>query len=205
MNITIGMGIILITIGVVAAIIILEAIGRHEVEGKRASSLRLAHRVLGYIFLLIFLAIMIPMFQRLKFWPGDLETRVVFHWILAEVVIAFIIAKIFINRRYKKLYSHLATMGWTILLCTFLLLILTGGYGIIKHSGGKGTRTETEYAQALVQVKCSRCHPTDRVERVSGTEDDIRAKVDRMRQFSQGWITADEEGYITEYLLQRKK
>ena len=199
------MGIVLIFIGVATAIVILELIGKPGAEGKGASSLRQAHHILSYLFLLVFLLIFIVMSTRLRFWPGDLEARVVFHWILADIVLAVIIAKIIINRRYKKMYNHLPVMGWTILLCTFVLIMLTGGYDYVKHSGPMGSRAQADYSYGLVQHKCSRCHSLVRLEALKDPNVDVGKTVERMRTLSVGWVTADEEGYITDYLLQQKK
>ena len=104
-TLTLSLGILLILIGVAAALAILEIIGKQDVDPERAAPFRVTHKVLGYIFFILFLIISVLMFMRLKYWPGEIETRVVFHWALAVVVIALLIAKIVINRRYEKMYN----------------------------------------------------------------------------------------------------
>ncbi len=200
--IAIIIGIAVLIIGVTGGIFALEVVGVQQPDVAKTPKYRRIHHALGYTFITLFLLTSMFMIIRLKFWPVTVEPRVILHWALAESVIAIVIGKIVINRKYKKLYSHLPALGGAVLLCTFVMLMLTAGYYGARHIGGPGTGDN--YAQGVIMARCTRCHSLARVHAFSGDEAKARKALDDMRQYSEGWLSSKEIDILAAELAKEK-
>jgi len=84
-----------------------------------------SHRVIGYLFVLIYLFIMWNMVPRLWSYQIELPARTVLHLALGISIGALLILKIAIVRFFKHMEAKLApTLGVGLFLCSFLLIAL---------------------------------------------------------------------------------
>jgi hypothetical protein len=84
-----------------------------------------AHRLLGYIFVLIYIFIMWNMVPRLWSYQIELPARTVLHLALGISIGALLFMKIAIVRYFKHMEAKLAPLlGSALFLCSFLLIAL---------------------------------------------------------------------------------
>jgi hypothetical protein len=195
-------GLLLVITGIAATIAILEGIGRVGPDAAKIARLKLIHRALAIIFLILFVIIFVGMHGRLKYWHGEPASRIVFHWVLGLAVLALLAAKIFIFNRYKKMAAHLPVMGWFLLLSTFILFSLSGGFTVLRTIGPDRPGTAANYTNALVDQKCGHCHSLERVYKFEGDKQDTLKLVNRMRDYSPGWISDSEAETIAESIFE---
>ena len=94
---------------------------RHVSAAPR-SLLRL-HRLLGYVFVALYIYLMWDMVPRLWTYQVELPARTVAHLLLGMAIGAILIIKIMIVRFFKHMEATLAPMlGTGLLVCTLLLL-----------------------------------------------------------------------------------
>lgn len=80
------------------------------------------HRVLGWVFVAIYVVLMWDMVPRLWSYQVELPARTVFHLTLGIAVGAILIVKIMVVRFFKHMESTLAPLlGTALLICTLLL------------------------------------------------------------------------------------
>ncbi len=85
----------------------------------------LSHRVMGYLFILIYLYIMWNMVPRLWSYQVELPARTVLHLALGIMIGALLILKLAIVRYFRHMEAKLApTIGVGLFLCSFLLIAL---------------------------------------------------------------------------------
>ncbi len=81
------------------------------------------HRIIGWMFVLIYLYLMYHMVPRMWSYQIELPARTVFHLVLGYSIGALLIAKIAIVRFFKHLESTLApALGTTLFILTLLLM-----------------------------------------------------------------------------------
>ncbi len=81
------------------------------------------HRVLGYVFVAVYLYLMVDMVPRLWTYQVELPARTVAHLLLGLAIGAILIVKVAVVRFFKHMEATLAPMlGTSLLLCTVLLL-----------------------------------------------------------------------------------
>jgi mono/diheme cytochrome c family protein len=89
-------------------------------------SLMLLHRVLGYVFLAIYLYLMYQMVPRLWAYQVELPARTVAHLVMGLAIGAVLFMKILIVRVFRHLESSTApVLGITLFVCTTVLIGLS--------------------------------------------------------------------------------
>ena len=98
----------------------------HERYKSAAPSLAvLSHRIMGYLFVLIYLYIMWSMVPRLWSYQVELPARTVLHLALGISIGALLILKLVIVRFFKHMEAKLVpALGVGLFLCSFLLIAL---------------------------------------------------------------------------------
>jgi ferredoxin-NADP reductase len=116
-----------------------------------------AHRVSGYLFVILLCMMAYGMSQRLAGLgiTGHLPTHLVLHIVLVLVLVPLLLVKILIARRYKHSYSSLKALGITIFVISFVLVALPTFSELLRSAnpGSLGLRlaTGTVVAVCLVQ------------------------------------------------------
>ncbi len=84
-----------------------------------------AHRILGLIYVVIYIFIMWQMVPRLWAYQIELPVRTVIHLTLGILIGALLIIKLTIVRFFKHMEATLVPfLGVTVFICTFLLIAL---------------------------------------------------------------------------------
>jgi len=85
----------------------------------------LTHRILGYLYIVIYLYIMWSMVPRLWSYQIELPARTVVHLTLGILIGALLVIKLVIVRYFKHMEARLAPiLGSGLFICTFLLIAL---------------------------------------------------------------------------------
>lgn len=85
----------------------------------------ISHRLLGYLFVIIYIYIMWNMVPRLWSYQIELPARTVLHLALGILIGALLIIKVVIVRYFKHMEARLAPiLGSGLFICTFLLVAL---------------------------------------------------------------------------------
>jgi hypothetical protein len=125
--VSLTLSIILLGVGMVATILMFEVLGRHGAN----PSFRLIHRWLGRSFVFIFLIFLIYMLPRAAYF-ASLPIYEMLHALLGLALFPLVVAKVLVVRRYKSFMGSLPTLGFVILLDTFLIIMLSSGYFLIR-------------------------------------------------------------------------
>jgi cytochrome c5 len=99
----------------------------HErVVSSAPRSLMLLHRILGYVFLAIYLSLMLQMVPRLWAYQVELPARTVAHLVMGLAIGAVLFVKILIVRVFRHLESSTAPLlGIVVFVCTTILIGLS--------------------------------------------------------------------------------
>ncbi|MDO8141567.1 MAG: DUF6529 family protein [Candidatus Brocadiales bacterium] len=179
----------LLIIGIVAVTLILTLLGRIKTT-QHPKFFRWAHRIAGYVFIVLYLFICVIMFQKFTSNSVALSAKDAIHAYLGIVIFPMIIAKICIVRLFKKYYLRLPVYGMIIMIAVFMTVTLSAGYFmistarsqyIILSEKGRLVRINVNIGRKVVQQKCSTCHSLERVFAYVKTEADWRDYVSRMR------------------------
>ena len=179
----------LLIIGIVAVTLILILLGRIKAT-QHPKFFRWAHRISGYIFIILYLFICAIMFQRLTSNFTALSAKDAIHAYLGIAIFPMIIVKICIVRLFKKYYLRLPIYGMIMMIAVFMTVTLSAGYFmlstarsqyIILSEKGRLVKVNVNIGRKVVQQKCSTCHSLERVFSYVKTEADWRDYVSRMR------------------------
>src|SRR6266705_244703 len=112
-----------LALAVTNVIVMLEA-SRPSRGAKMKIRLIAAHRVVGYLFVILFCIMAYSMSWRLAGLgiTGHLPTYLVLHIVLALSLVPLLLLKILIARFYKQHYSSLVVLGMTIFIISFVLV-----------------------------------------------------------------------------------
>lgn len=124
---------IFLGIGLVAVIIMLNVLGK---PAERTSRMRwiTIHRILGYLFLVIFLVNMVFMTQRMVGFSDEPSNRLLLHISLALLLIPVFLVKILISRFFRKLVAYLTPLGLIIFTLSFLMIFITSAYHLVTSA-----------------------------------------------------------------------
>ncbi len=113
--------------GVLAVIMAFKVLGKPQGQERRPQLLTV-HRLFGYLFILIFLALFIGMAGRFS-WANSFSLRADIHVALAIATAALLIVKLAAARRFKKFVPYFFPLGVLILVLSFSFVgIAAGGY-----------------------------------------------------------------------------
>jgi ferredoxin-NADP reductase/mono/diheme cytochrome c family protein len=210
-TISLWLGLTFVVIGAVNVWLILQATA--QVRGTNANQrLIAAHRVGGYVFVVLFCVMAYYMVARLsETRSGSAGTMI--HMTLAMVLSPLIFVKVIIARYYKNFYSALMPIGLTIFVLSFVLIGITGGPAIVSRG-----RTETvslvtldlppaeidlAIAASTMEKRCSKCHNLDRVAGARKDAQSWLATVARMSALPDSGISDQDVKVIVPYLVSR--
>jgi ferredoxin-NADP reductase/mono/diheme cytochrome c family protein len=202
-------GILFVAIGAANVWLILQASAK--VKNARASArLVAAHRIGGYIFILLFCVMGYFMLARMRDTGGNVSAGTLIHMTLAMLLSPLLFVKVLIARYYKTYYNYLLPIGLLIFVLSFVLVAITAGPYLIRKATLRSVSLEeinltnatidVTQAAATMQDRCSKCHNLDRV---VGARKDARgwlATVNRMREMPASGISEEDVKTIVLFL-----
>jgi ferredoxin-NADP reductase len=203
------LGSMFVIIGAVNIWLILQASAR--VKNARASArLIAAHRIGGYIFILMFCIMSCFMISRMKDSSGTVSSGTMIHMTVAMLLTPLLFVKVLIARYYKSYYAFLLPIGLLIFVLSFVLVAMAAGPYLIRNTNIRSVSLEEinltnaaidlTQAAATMQERCSKCHD---LERVVSARKDARgwlATVNRMRQLPASGISEEDVKTIVLFL-----
>jgi ferredoxin-NADP reductase len=207
------LGSLFVIIGAVNVWLILQASAR--VKNARASArLIAAHRIGGYIFILMFCLMSYFMISRMKDSPGTTSAGTMIHMTVAMLLTPLLFVKVLIARHYKSYYSLLMPIGLLIFVLSFVLVAMAAGPYLIRNTNIRNVSLEEinltnatidlTQAAATMQERCSKCHD---LERVVSARKDARgwlSTVNRMRRLPASGISEEDVKTIVLFLASQK-
>lgn len=205
-------GLIATLTGACAMLLMLELRGNLRKESKVKQRLITAHKVIGYIFIALFLVILAVMFSKAGAYQGEFSPRTILHISLALLVIPLLLFKILIIRRFKRFERQVPGIGLAVFLAFFLLNSMTAGYYFLQRSSiGNLSLSQEDRAvleeqkgQKLVVQKCQKCHTLERIFKALKTEQGWTETVNRMVSFDAPNITQEQGKQILHYLINQQ-
>jgi len=206
------LGIIFLIIGAGAVMIMLHLKG-NATDKIQGQTLVWGHRILGYLFIAIYLFVMLTMIARISGYQKELPPRTILHVVFALTLLPLLGVKILIARKYSLFTSKLLSVGITIFLLAFILNALSAGHyflyrGSIRavaiSSFDKETMDENIGRQLVVE-KCAKCHSLERVFTLFKDEEGWTKTVNRMALIGAPNIRDYDAKQIIHFLLQQQK
>jgi len=207
------LGSLFVIIGAVNVWLILQASTR--VKNARASArLIAAHRIGGYIFILMFCLMSYFMIGRMKGSSGTTSAGTMIHITVAMLLTPLLFVKVLIARYYKSYYNLLMPVGLLIFVLSFVLVAMAAGPYLIRNTNIRSVSLEEinltnaaidlSQAAATMQERCSKCHDLERV--VSARKDALGwlSTVNRMRQLPASGISEEDVKTIVLFLASQK-
>ena len=139
-------GIVFVALAAANVVVMLEA-AHPAHNGVTRTRLITAHRVGGYLFVILFCIMTYAMSQRLagSGITGHLPAHMVLHIVLVLVLVPLLLLKILIARRYRHSHSSLKALGVTIFIISFVLVAIPAFSEILRSvsPGSLGLRLAT--------------------------------------------------------------
>src|ERR1700730_11042910 len=155
---TIVAGIAFVTLAAANVVAMLEASRSSRSSGTR-NRLIAAHRLGGYLFVILLCIMAYSMSQRLVGVgiTGHLPTHLVLHIVLVLVLVPLLFLKILIARRYKQSHSSLKALGITIVVISFVLVSIHTLSELLRSASPRslGLRLATGLMVAVCLVRCA--------------------------------------------------
>jgi ferredoxin-NADP reductase len=203
------LGSLFVIVGAVNVWLILQASAR--VKNARASArLIAAHRIGGYIFILMFCIMSYFMISRMKGSSGTTSAGTMVHMTAAMLLTPLLFVKVLIARYYKSYCAFLLPIGLLIFVLSFVLVAMAAGPYLIRNANIRSVSLEEinlrnaaidlTQAAATMQERCSKCHD---LERVVSARKDARgwlSTVNRMRQLPASGISEEDVKTIVLFL-----
>jgi glycine betaine catabolism B len=207
------LGALFVIIGAVNVWLILQASAR--VKNARASArLIAAHRIGGYIFILIFSIMSYFMISRMKDSSGTTSSGTMIHMTVAMLLTPLLFIKVLIARYYKNYYSLLMPVGLLIFILSFVLVAMAAGPYLIRNTNIRNVSLEEinltnaaidlMQAAATMQERCSKCHDLERVVSARKDAPGWLSTVNRMRQLPASGISEEDVKTIVLFLASQK-
>jgi hypothetical protein len=168
------------------------------------------HRVMGWIFVVLFLVMFIFMIERIGEYWEESSARISLHIALSLALLILIAVKVTLPRYYPRLNKHLFALGITIYAAAFSLVGITGGYYVarifrdiphISHSTLTEHMLDLELGKEMFITECSTCHSLDRIMAFRSPESWVEV-VNEMVALAEPRINPDEAQQILHYLLE---
>ena len=202
-------GILFVAIGAANVWLILQASAK--VKNARASArLVAAHRIGGYVFILLFCVMGYFMLARMRDSAGNVSAGALIHMTLAMLLSPLLFVKVLIARYYKTYYNYLLPIGLLIFVLSFVLVAITAGPYLMRKATLRSVSLEeisltnatidVTQAATTMQDRCSKCH---NLERVVSARKDARgwlATVNRMREMPASGISEEDVKTIVLFL-----
>ena len=198
--------------GGAAVLIMLELTGRARGNSGKTGLIRV-HRVLGYLFITLFLIMLFFMIRKVAGFQEELTARGVVHIVLALALVPLLLTKILIVRRLPQLSEKLPLLGLTIFILSFSLTGITAGYYVLHRTNITYTTLSAhdndvlniELGKAIMNKKCSKCHTLERVYRAYKNDDGWARTVNKMALLDAPNITSFDLKQVLNYLVEQQK
>lgn len=124
LSVSAGFG--LVMVAGINALIMFEVLTQHL-----PNSYRKAHRWLGWLVVCTFMIFFFYMLPRAAYFTAIYPHDII-HASLAFALFPVLVAKVLVVRRYTSYVGSLTTVGFFIFVALFVLIMLTGGYDVVK-------------------------------------------------------------------------
>lgn len=203
---------LLVVIGGVTVLIMLEMTGKVRDTPRRKSWI-LVHRILGYLFLVLFASMLIFMVVKAGGFQEELPARAMIHVILALLLVPLIMIKVVIARRHAQLSTKLIMLGLAIFGLSFGLTGITAGYYALHRSNYRYTMLsdvddeilKVEIGQKITHRKCNKCHSLERVYQSYKSDIAWTHTIHKMAELDYPNITNFDIKQIVGYLVQQQQ
>ncbi|MCI5148455.1 MAG: hypothetical protein D3916_03505 [Candidatus Electrothrix sp. MAN1_4] len=203
---------LLVVIGGVTVLIMLEMTGKVR-DSPRRKAWILLHRILGYIFLVLFASMLVFMVVKAGGFQEELPARAMIHIILALLLVPLIMIKVVIARRHAQLSTKLIMLGLAIFGLSFGLTGITAGYYALHRSDYKyavlsdvdDDILSVEIGQKITNRKCSKCHSLERVYQSYKSDVAWSETIHKMAELDYPNITNFDVQQIVGYLIQQQQ
>jgi mono/diheme cytochrome c family protein len=211
-QITSIVGVFFVLIGACATVIMLELRGNPK-DRQINQRLIKAHRILGYVFVVLFLIMLFLMLNKASSYQEEFSPRAILHITLGTLLTPLLIIKILIVRRFKRLGAYLFGLGVTVFLTAFALNSITAGYYFLHQSDiqyvaiseGDTIVLDENMGRLLVSQKCAKCHTLERVFRSFKNEEGWTKTVNRMAAIDAPNIRDFDAKQIIHYLVKQQE
>jgi ferredoxin-NADP reductase len=204
------LGVMFVIIGAVNVWLILQASTR--VKNARAGArLIAAHRIGGYIFILLYCLMGCFMIARMRESSGTASAGTMIHMTVAMLLSPLLFVKVLIARYYKTYYSFLLPLGLLIFVLSFVLVAIAVAPYLTRNTNLRNVSLEEinlpnatvdlTQAASTMQQRCSKCHD---LERVVSARKDARgwlATVNRMRKLPASGISEADVKTVVLFLV----
>jgi hypothetical protein len=97
-----------------------------------ADRLRRLHRVSGFVFIALLLALAYLGANFLADLGEGISTRAVIHFVLAALLVALVLLKVLIVRVYRQFLKYAPGLGMAIFTLTVVIFLITAGYFFLR-------------------------------------------------------------------------
>lgn len=203
---------LLLVIGGVTVLIMLEMTGKVKDSPRRKGWIML-HRILGYLFLILFASMLVFMVVKAGGFQEELPARAMIHIVLALLLVPLIMIKIVVARRHAQLGTKLIMLGLAIFGLAFGLTGITAGYYALHRSDYKYAVLSSvdddilnvEIGQKITNRKCSKCHSLERVYQSYKSDVAWNETISKMAELDYPNITNFDVQQIVGYLVQQQE
>ncbi len=179
-------------------VVMLELLGRTGEKSFNPKKLRLIHRVIGYLFILLFLLISYFCITIMRGMGQDLPVRAALHGLFAVATFFLLSLKITLVRFYKKYYQMAVPMGLGVFILILTTTATSAGYYFTMR-GVSSFQRAPDFQEELVQEGarlfnengCADCHYADRTDAKIGPGLKELFKRDKLPM--SGWAVTTEE------------
>lgn len=149
--------------------VMLELLGRTE-RKYDPKSLRQIHRIVGIMFIVLFLVISYFCINYMRASGKELTSRVALHSVLSVAILVLLFLKLLFVRFYRKYYTLAASLGFGVVFLTLTTAALSAGYHFTMR-GKLATLPAVSLEEGpakegalLFSKNCSGCHHADKTE-----------------------------------------
>ena len=169
------LALVLVGLGMLNVLFMLEILGRAGEKRYDPKKLKLAHRLNGYVFVLLCLALSYLCVKIMRGMGGELSARATLHGLLAVAAFFLLGFKILVVRFYKKYYNAAFGMGLGVMLLMLTTTALSAGHyfamrgvAFVQIASEKQTGALERGVGLFNGQGCADCHYADRVDRKIG-------------------------------------
>jgi len=101
-------------------------------DEARAERLRKRHKVSGYLFIALLVPLAVLGVDFLAEMGDGLPARGALHFLLADILLAVLLLKFLIVKRYRQLLRYANTLGMILFAATLVIVILTAGFFVVQ-------------------------------------------------------------------------
>jgi hypothetical protein len=125
------LAVLLVSAGLAAFLSMMARFGRPGDEA-RAERLRRLHRVAGWTFVALLVPLAALGIDFLAEMGDGLSVRGALHFVLADLLIAIVLLKVLIVKRYRQLLRYANTLGMALFVLTLVIFLMTAGFFVIQ-------------------------------------------------------------------------